>query len=104
VSLLRRNPRRDKNEGAIAAALEAVGASVVRVSAAGCPDLLVGFQGRNWLLEVKTATGELTIAQTAFRTVWRGQYALVRDADEALAVLGVGGRRFQAGDRPWLQP
>ena len=42
--------RRDANEGEIVRALEKVGASVLRLHDI---DLLVGFRGRNYLLEVK---------------------------------------------------
>lgn len=104
MSIHRKNPRRDANEAAIVQALEAVGASVLPLSVVGGGDLLVGFQGRNYLLEIKTSTGELTIAQTAFKASWRGDYAIVRTPDEALQALGIGRRTFKPGDWPWLRP
>lgn len=44
---------RDANELEIVKALVAVGASVTRLNETGVPDLLVGFRGRTFLLEVK---------------------------------------------------
>jgi hypothetical protein len=45
----------DKNQPAIVAMLRQVGAHVQHLHAVGkgCPDLLVGFRGENWLLEIK---------------------------------------------------
>ena len=81
----------DRNQPYIVRALREMGASVQHLHTVGrgCPDLLVGFRGRNYLLEVKTPSGELTEAEGAFIDTWRGQVDVVRDADEALAVVGV---------------
>lgn len=55
MSINRYAARRDENEQAVVDALEAAGASVTRL---GQPmDLLVGYQGRNTLLEVKKPLG-----------------------------------------------
>jgi hypothetical protein len=65
VSLHRHNPARDENEPEIVAALEKVGALVLRLSGPGLPDLLV-FKNRRpgWvLLEVKRRGAKLTPAQ-----------------------------------------
>jgi hypothetical protein len=42
----------DANQAAVVAALRKIGASVQPLHGvgAGVPDLLVGFQGRNWLI------------------------------------------------------
>ena len=51
----RRAAKIDGNQGDIVIALEAVGASVQSLAAVGngCPDLLVGFRGTNFVIEVK---------------------------------------------------
>lgn len=75
----------DANHQAIRAGLEAVGATVDPK----CPgDLLVGFRGVNYLLEVKTVKGKLRASQERFRAAWKGQYAVVRTMDEALRSIG----------------
>lgn len=65
MSLNRRNPRRDANEPSIVKCLKRYGASVIRLSSKGAPDLLVCYRGRVVLMEVKTAKGRATSAQEA---------------------------------------
>ncbi len=88
---MRRAARVDRNQAALVAALRAVGASVTPTHfvGRGFPDLVVGLGGANFLLEVKTPVGELTQDEADFIARWRGQIAVVRTIDEALAVLGL---------------
>jgi hypothetical protein len=88
---------RDANEPEIVEALEAVGAVVVRLepSVAGLPDLLVGYRGRNLLMECKlppgpkggTSHAPLTDDQVAFFQAWPGRAYVVRSAKQALQAL-----------------
>jgi Holliday junction resolvase len=87
----RRGPA-DANQAGIITALRRCGASVVDLHAvgAGCPDLLVGFHGATWLLEVKTAKGLVRESQAAFARDWRGAPVIVvRTVAEALAAIGI---------------
>jgi len=84
--------RRDQNQAVIVAALRDAGATVTILAGVGggCPDLLVGWRGQNYLLEVKNPAGRgdlLTEAEQHFKVIWRGQLAIVHDIDEALAEL-----------------
>lgn len=95
----------DSNQTEIIRMLEDAGYSVEPLSAVGegVPDLLVGGVDRNtgllacWIMEVKTEAdkerqqraGKLNKRQLAWRAAWRGQYAVVRNGYEALAVVGV---------------
>lgn len=83
--------RTDENQRKIVAALRAVGASVQDLSRVGkgCPDLLVGFRGRNYLLEVKNPERrwKLTDDQVMWHRYWNGKAVVVRDSEEALAVI-----------------
>lgn len=84
--------RVDKNQADIVNALRAVGASVAVLSAVGrgVPDLLVGFRGVNYLLEVKNLDGRgdaLTPAEVEFFETWRGHVCKVTDALQALSLL-----------------
>jgi hypothetical protein len=61
---------------------------------AGAPDLLVGYRGTNWLLEVKDGSKEpsrqrLTPAEKVWHERWRGHVTVVRTVADALAVLRV---------------
>lgn len=80
----------DSNQGEIVEALEAVGAIVHQAHAAGggFVDLVVGFRGVVYLLEVKTKTGRLTKAQKKFHKKWAGYTSIVHDIDEALEAIG----------------
>ncbi len=82
--------RTDANQKEIVEALRAVGASVVVLSRVGqgCADLSAGFRGKNYFLEVKTDSGKLTPAERKFMDGWRGHYAIVRTAEEALKAIG----------------
>jgi hypothetical protein len=53
----RRRGARDANEPDIVAALEACGAFVVKLDQKDIPDLLVGYEGRWFVLEVKIPLG-----------------------------------------------
>lgn len=92
--------RRDDNERAIVVALRKVGASVQAIDATGVPDLLVGYKGATYLLEVKQLVGRpgvgmrkttsgLRESQDAWFAAWRGRApAIVTTAHEALIAIG----------------
>lgn len=84
------SPKRDTNEPEIVKALRNVGISVQSISAGGTPDLLCGYKGKNYLLEVKMIRGKLTPDQVTWHEKWRGlKPVIVHDIDEALAVFGI---------------
>jgi Holliday junction resolvase len=80
----------DRNQKEIVQALRAAGATVelLHTVGAGVPDLMVGVNQTNYLLEVKTAKGKLTKDQVVWHAAWKGQVAVVRTVEEALAVIG----------------
>ncbi len=86
MSLHRRNPKRDANEQAIVAVLQAAGAIILRLSGKGCPDLLVSYRGRWTPLEVKVKRGRLTEAQAVTQAL--APFPVVRTPGEALAAIG----------------
>lgn len=82
----------DNNQAAIVSALRQSGASVCSLASvgSGCPDLLVGYCGINYLLEVKNLNGRglrFTPAELAFSDGWKGKVYVVCDVPQALAVL-----------------
>jgi hypothetical protein len=77
----------DANHHAIRDGLKARGASTY---SGGPLDLIVGFRGRTFLLEVKTAKGKIRPSQEAFLRAWSGHAAVVRTLDEALIAIGIG--------------
>lgn len=82
---MRRAARRDANEPDVIKALRQVGATVVQQD--WC-DLVVGYRGQNYLLEVKTESGDLKPSQERLLSEWRGHYAIVRSPADALKEIG----------------
>lgn len=108
--MIRRAARRDANEPVIVEALRAAGASVEIRGESGEPDLMVGYRGVTYHLEVKlplgprggnksrgtgaarlSAGGDGTLSkdQIEWWIAWRGAPpVIVRTPDEALAAIG----------------
>lgn len=100
--------RRDVNERAIIDALRAKGAAVAQLEGSGVPDLVVEYEGRLLLVEVKDINGtrarpikgkhddedpryrELTPAQVQWWKRWTGiPPVIVRSVEDALRALEV---------------
>jgi hypothetical protein len=84
----------DDNQGEIVSALRKVGARVQSLAAVGggVPDLLVGFRGNIYLMEVKDgakppSAQKLTEAQERWHWEWRGMVHIVRSIDDAIAII-----------------
>ncbi len=73
--------KRDGNEADIIDELRAHGFSVYPMDQP--LDLLVGYLGRNYLVEVKMPKGKLTAAQVEFLEGWRGSASIIRTTEEA---------------------
>jgi hypothetical protein len=85
----------DRNQSEIVQALRKIGATVqcLHTVGKGCPDLLVGFRGSNFVLEVKDwqqqpARRRLTPDEAEWHAEWRGQVAKVETVSEAFAAIG----------------
>ena len=87
MALHRRNPKRDANEREIIEALKQIGCTVKQLSAKGIPDLLVGYRGTNFLLEVKQPNGSLTTDQKEFHACWFGTIHVVTSVYEAFRIV-----------------
>lgn len=91
---MRRAARTDRNQAEIVEALRKLGASVEVLSGRGdgVPDLLVGHEGRNLLVEVKDGLAKpsartLTSRQVEWHRQWTGQAAIVASVEEAIALV-----------------
>lgn len=86
--------RTDKNHAEILRAARAVGADVVdtHICGQGAPDAVVlypaGERARAWLIEIKTADGELTDAEKRYALRSRTPVHVVRTVDELLKLIG----------------
>jgi len=88
---MRKRARIDANQNEIAKALRAIGCSVLFTHQLGdgAGDLLIGFRGRNLMLELKDgdkpkSRQKLTKDETEFKSSWRGHYAVVSSVAEAI--------------------
>ena len=84
----RRRFRADANQDEIVSLLRQIPG--VRVDVIGRPvDLLVGYRGHNFLIEVKNKNGRdtLTDAQRKFIPDWTGQVRVVHTFDEILELI-----------------
>ena len=93
---MRRAAKIDVNQNEIVTFLRSVGASVAITSTIGkgFPDLVVGWKGRNYLVEVKTPKGKLTDDQCTFAGHWKGQIAVVRNVIDVCDLLGINRPRI----------
>lgn len=91
---LRTASRVDGNQALIVHYLRAVGASVLHThQLKNCFDILVGYRGRTFLMEIKDPSQpeskrQLTPGEAKFREEWRGSpYHIVHTPDEAIAII-----------------
>lgn len=96
---MRRIAKKDGNHRSIVNGLRALGFSVLELHAVGggVPDILVGWNGRERLLEIKMPDGhkprgatqaETNERQAAFRDAWRGvPIGRVTTIEEAIVAL-----------------
>lgn len=92
---MRRAGKRDSNHAEIVKALRDLGCSVLDLGAVGhgCPDILVGVAGVNYLLEIKDgrkppSERKLTPDQVDWHRVWKGQALVVTNVLEAAQAVG----------------
>ncbi|MGH9839691.1 MAG: hypothetical protein ACREEM_12995 [Blastocatellia bacterium] len=88
--------RTDANQSAIVGILRRAGATVQSLASVGrgVPDLLIGYQGRNYLAEVKDGSKRpsdrrLTDDERRWLVRWTGQAAVIETALEALNLIGL---------------
>ena len=91
---MRRAARTDRNHKEIVKGLRQTGCTVLDLSAVGngCPDIMVGRAGYNWLFEIKDgekpkSARQLTMMEKAFFANWRGNVQVVNSLDEAIKAV-----------------
>lgn len=91
---MRRVARRDDNHAEVVKALRQLGCTVQDLAAvgSGCPDILVGFRGKNLALEIKDgkkppSARTLTPEQVVWHHDWRGQVVVVESVEQAIAAV-----------------
>lgn len=86
--------RVDANQSLIVKQLRAIGATVQSLAdlGKGVPDLLVGWRGKNWLMEIKDwkqppSKRRLTPDEKKWHQSWNGQVHVVETFDEAMKII-----------------
>ena len=89
-----RAKRVDANQKKIVEQLRKIGASVTVTSmmGEGFPDVVVGFRGKNFLIEIKDESKspsqrKLTPDEQRWHLRWRGQAAICKNFDEILDII-----------------
>jgi hypothetical protein len=91
---MRRAAKVDANQTEIVKALRQIGAVVQSLAAVGngCPDLLVGYRNRLFLLELKDgnkppSAQALTPHQVEWHRTWQGHVVVVNSVESAIAAI-----------------
>lgn len=86
----------DGNQAEIVKALRGVGCSVQHLHTVGkgCPDILVGRDGMNILMEIKDGSlppsrRALTDDEAEWHDAWRGSVCVVKSVEDALTAIGI---------------
>jgi len=94
--MARRAAKVDANQPEIVTALRNVGCTVQHLhnTGEGCPDLLVGYRGHNYLVEVKDgakppSARRLTPDQVKWHGSWRGSVTVACNVSEAFEAVGI---------------
>jgi hypothetical protein len=100
---VRQRARTDRNQQAIMHDLRKAGCAVEDLSklSGGCPDLLVGTRGLNFLFEVKDpeqplSKQRLTADEQEWHRIWQasgGQVHIITSAQDALTVITTRGKQ-----------
>lgn len=86
---MRRRAKVDGNHAEIVDAFRKAGCSVVSLApiGGGVPDLIVGSDGYNVMVEVKQPKGQRNLLQRQFDHEWNGWIEVIRSTDEAMALV-----------------
>lgn len=84
----------DANHSKLVEALRILGFSVFSIASVGngCPDILVGHRGKNYLFEIKDhrkvkSAKRLTPREEKFAAAWRGQVAVAETLEDVLTAI-----------------
>ena len=81
----------DSNQVRLVKHARRLGASVQHLHAVGggVPDIIIGYQGINYLCEIKAEQGKLNALQVSWFENWKGQVCVIRTENDLNLLLGV---------------
>lgn len=93
---MKRHPKLDGNHSSLVTGLRKAGCTVQSLASIGngCPDLLVGWHSRNYLLEIKSpdqppSGRRLTDDEVNWHHDWRGKVYVVYTLEDAMKKIGM---------------
>ncbi len=93
---MRFRPRLDANQQAIVKELLRLGCSVQSLASVGggAPDLLVGYRGVSYLIELKDgdkppSARKLTPKEADWHAKWKGQVAIAENINDVVKAIGL---------------
>jgi hypothetical protein len=99
--------RKDKNQNEIVYVLDKLGLSVYDLSqvGGGMADIIVAYNGINFLFEIKTEKGRLNATQKEFHSKWQGSIAVIKSPYDAIACLKLyfNSKRFDRLSDKWIE-
>jgi len=88
--------RVDENQTEIVTKLRKLGATVQSLATVGkgCPDIVVGHNGVNYLFEIKDGNKtpsqqKLTPDEIKWHETWKGKVYIINCIDQAIALIGI---------------
>ena len=91
---MRKRARVDANQKKIVSQLREIGCSVLHTHqlGKGAPDIIVGYKGKNYLIEIKDgdkplAQQKLTLDEIKFQAEWQCQYHVANSFDSLLEII-----------------
>ena len=93
---MKRHPKLDGNHSSLVAGLRKAGCTVQSLASIGngCPDIVVGCHGINYLFEIKDPANppskrRLTDDERYWHVYWKGQAQVVTTLDQAMEIMGL---------------
>ena len=91
VEIYLRAKKVDKNQKELCDYAKSIGVSVCYLHAvgSGVPDIILGYDGINYLCEIKTQTGKLNELQVKWFEDWSGQCTVIRTKEDIRNLVGL---------------
>lgn len=96
---MKRLTKKDNNHNELTRVFRLAGCTVqdLHMVGSGCPDMIVGINGYNILVEVKNGSfcpsaRKLTGFEEIFHRDWRGQVCIIETVEQALALVAAARR------------
>ena len=86
-----RRAKVDQNQKELVEYARSIGATVTHLHSvgSGVPDILIGYNGSNYLAEIKNEKGKLNALQVKWFNNWSGQARVIRTKEDINELLNI---------------